>query len=237
MHEPVPSRRHTEEMLELFGASITRVDDRITVERSSLRPHDIDVPGDPSQAAFWLALAAATPQSQLTVSNLYLGPHRDTFLAVLARMGADLTIDHATGSVSVAGRELRATDVVADEVAGLIDEFPALAIAAAFASGTSTVHGAEELRVKESDRIATIVSLLRSFGVSVREFDDGYAIDGPSRLQPASVDAHGDHRIAMAAALLGASADGISTIRGWSCVRTSYPNFVEHLHAIISDGR
>jgi len=237
VREPVRSRAHTEEMLAARGADLDVEGATVRIRRSTLKPLDDDVPGDPSQAAFWLAGAAALPGSAVTVEGIYLGHARGGFLEVLRRMGALVDVADSPAvprafDVTVKAAELVATDIAEDEIAGLVDEIPILAVAAALANGTTTIRGAAELRVKESDRIATTASMLRAFGVSVEEFPDGLAITGGATLKAAAVDSHGDHRIAMAAAILALAADGTTTIDGFTAVDTSYPGYLDTLVSV-----
>lgn len=234
VREPVRSRAHTEEMLLARGAALEVDGVTVRLRASTLTPLDEVVPGDPSQAAFWLAGAAALPGSDITVEGLYVGPARSGFLDVLSRMGADITTeptgaDQTRRTVRVRGGQLTATEIEPAEIAGLVDEIPALAVAAALAEGVTRVRGAAELRVKESDRIATTSEMLRGFGVSVEELPDGLVITGGSPLRATHVDSHGDHRIAMAAAIAALAATGQSTISGFEAVATSYPTFLAHL--------
>jgi 3-phosphoshikimate 1-carboxyvinyltransferase len=236
--EPRPSRRHTEEMLAARGAAITVEDNVVTLAPSRLSPADETVPADPSQAAFWLAAAAALPGSDVTVPGIYLGPGRDGFIAVLLRMGADLEVICEPGrghTVRARGRLLTGTDITPCEVPGLVDEIPALAVAAALADGVTRVRGAAELRLKESDRIAVIAEMLGAYGAPVEQLPDGLIITGPATLRPARIRSHGDHRIAMAAAMAALAADGTTRIDGFEAVETSYPQFAEQLreHAVL----
>jgi 3-phosphoshikimate 1-carboxyvinyltransferase len=234
VREPAVSRRHTEEMLAARGAAITVDGTTVTLEPSALRPLDESIPGDPSQAAFWLAAAAALVGSDVTVVNLYLGPARGGFIDVLRRMGASIDVTPGPGTAStvrVVGRSLTATDITPAEIPGLVDEVPILAVTAALADGVTTIRGAGELRVKESDRLATIAELLTAFGVPVVEHDDGLDITGGTARHGAVVDSHGDHRIAMAAAMAGVATAGETHIAGFDAVATSYPTFLDHLAA------
>ena len=240
VEEPEASRRHTEEMLVARGADITVTGSVVRLLPSVLIPVHESVPGDPSQAAFWLAAAAGAPGSDVEIRDVYLGAARDGFLAVLRRMGAriDTTAGGSSGTthtIRVRGRELQATDIDPAEIPGLIDEIPALAVAAALANGTSRVTGARELRVKESDRIVTTAGLLRAFGVGVEELDDGLVIAGGTPLKPARARTHGDHRIAMAAAMLALNAPGTSQVEGFDAVDTSYPSFLDDLRRCAPD--
>jgi 3-phosphoshikimate 1-carboxyvinyltransferase len=232
VHEPSPTRQHTEQMLAARGADICVDGTTTRLRRSALQPYDESVPGDPSQAAFWIAAAAAMPGSEVTVRDLYLGPARAGFLDVLRRMGADLEVTGGPGTahtVRVTGTVLHGTDIEPAEVPGLVDEIPALAVSAMLATGLTRVRGAGELRVKESDRLATIAEMLAAFGTPVVELEDGLDITGGTPLRAGRVDSHGDHRIAMAAAMAAVAAPGTSQIDGFDAVATSYPSFVDDL--------
>ncbi len=233
VYEPVPTRRHTEELLERFGAEVRHGPGWASVRRSRLQPVELAVPADPSQAAFWVVAATLVASSDLLLERVYVGPGRAGFLDVLARMGADVTLEGEdpagrTADLRVRSAALAATTVAGEEVPGLIDEIPALAVAAACAEGTTTFADAGELRVKESDRVATTVAALRAIGVAADERPDGLVVEGGA-LEGGAVDAAGDHRIAMAFAVAGlASAGGVS-VDGWEAVATSYPGFEEEL--------
>ena len=231
VREPARSRAHTEEMLLAAGADVEFDVETATVRLrpSVLQPSTWIVPGDPSQAAFWLCAAAGIAGSDVTVEGLYLGHGRVGFLAVLARMGADLEIDTEQGRVRVRGAELRGTDVTADEIPGLIDEVPALAIAAALAQGQTRFLGAGELAVKESNRIATVTFELARFGARVEALPDGLVIGGGGRLHGATAHSHGDHRIAMAMTMAGLAADGETTVLATEAIASSYPGFAADL--------
>lgn len=239
VREPVTTRRHTEEMLAEHGVEVTVQPDGsggsvITLIPGSVSPGDFAVPGDPSQAAFWICAAAAIPGSDVTVENLYLSPERSGFLEVLARMGADLDIDRAAGIVSVRGAELTGTIVGAAELPDLIDEVPALSVAGALAiSGALEFRGASELRAKESDRIETVAAMLSALGATVSTGADSLAVQAGT-LSRGFVESHHDHRIAMAAAVAtcGLAGDGHVTISGWDAVATSYPSFLDDLDTL-----
>jgi 3-phosphoshikimate 1-carboxyvinyltransferase len=229
VRETARTRAHTEEMLEMAGADIA-VDGEgaIRLHPSQLRPFHLDVPGDPSQAAFWIVAACIVPGSDLTVENVYLGPARAGFLDVLQRMGADVTV-HGT-DIRARHSHLRATDVGGEEVPSLIDEIPVLAVAAAAAEGVTTFRDAAELRIKETDRVATTVALVAAAGAVAEARPDGLRVVGTAgHLRRGEVDSSGDHRIAMAMAVAALAADGVSTIHGWDAVATSYPGFAEDL--------
>jgi 3-phosphoshikimate 1-carboxyvinyltransferase len=230
VREVIPTRAHTEEMLAACGADIDVTPGVVRVRASKLEPFELDVPGDPSQAAFWIVAACIAPASDLIVGPVYLGPARAGFIDVLARMGADLEV--APDGVRARHHSLVATEVGGLEVPGLIDEIPVLAVAAALAEGTTVFRNADELRVKETDRIDGTVAMLRAFGVVAEPTDDGLTVTGTGgRPLPGGgvVDSRGDHRIAMAAAVAGLAAEGGVTIEGWDAVATSYPGFEEEL--------
>ncbi len=244
VREAVPTRRHTEELLELAGAS-AEVEDGpngyvVAVRRSSLSPFALEVPGDPSQAAFPIVAGCIVPDSDVLVENVYLGPGRAGFLAVLERMGAEVELrrrNATTGDVHARHGKLIATRVEGREVPDLIDEIPVLAVAAACAEGTTVFADAGELRTKESDRIATMASELAKLGVEVEELPDGLAVHGAGpdalssvgrRAGPAvtPVASHGDHRVAMALAIAGLAGGGAGVeVSGFDAVATSWPGF------------
>jgi 3-phosphoshikimate 1-carboxyvinyltransferase len=232
VREDVPTRIHTEEMLARSGAEVRITPGAVTVRRSALQPLDLEVPGDPSQAAFWIVAACVTPASDLTVEHIYVGPGRAGFLDVLTRMGADLQVLDKDGSSSTATIRARygplaATFVGGEEVPALIDEIPALAVAAAYAAGSTTFTDAAELRVKESDRIATMVTALRAVGASAEERRDGLVVQGSDGrpLRGGLIDSAGDHRVAMAMSVAALAASAPVTVSGWEAVATSYPGF------------
>jgi 3-phosphoshikimate 1-carboxyvinyltransferase len=241
VREAVPSRQHTEELLARCGVEVTAEPGVVTVRPSPVAPLQLRVPGDPSQAAFWVVAACITPGSDLVVESVYVGPGRAGFLDVLARMGADVEIEHLDPSARTADiraryRPLVATNVGGSEIPSLIDEIPVLSVAAAVAEGTTTFSDAAELKVKESDRIATVVSELNALGASLEPRPDGLVVHGrngrPLEGGPAS--SHGDHRIAMALAVAGLGARQPVRIAGWEAVTTSYPVFAEDLRRCVS---
>ncbi len=241
VREPTPTRTHTEDMLARAGADVTVGDQAVTVRRSRLRPVDVAVPGDPSQAAFWVVAATIVAGSDLVIEHVYVGPGRAGFLAVLERMGADITVEavndtERTADLRVRGAVLQGTEVGGPEVAGLIDEIPVLAVAAANALGTTVFADAGELRVKETDRIATMTSELRAVGAGVEARADGITVRGRGGrpLDGGAADSHGDHRVAMALAIAALATSGGVTINGWDAVATSYPGFEEDLHRCTS---
>jgi 3-phosphoshikimate 1-carboxyvinyltransferase len=232
--EPAPSRDHTERMLEALGAPVTRVDDRTTrVEAGAPMPFDLDVPGDPSSAALFAVAASITPGSSIVIEDMCLNPRRLGFVAVLRAMGgrvdAEVTgerLGEPVGRLAVEASPLVATTIRPDE--GMIDEIPVLAVAAAFAYGVTEIQGVAELRVKESDRINTIEQELTQMGVGVETKRDALTIRG-GKPRAAMFKSHGDHRIALAAAVAANAMPGESTVRGWQSVAVSYPHFADDL--------
>lgn len=237
--EDRPSRAHTEELMAAAGIPLVRETDglleRVTVKPGCPVPFDHDVAGDPSQAAFWAVAASIVPGSEVVVANVYSGPARSGFIDVLARMGADLVHDPGSGDLTVRHVGLTGTVVTPDEVPGLVDEVPILAVAAACAEGETVFEGVGELRIKESDRLATVESELGRMGADVRADGDTLVVRGGS-LRGAGVDSHHDHRIAMSCAVAGLVADGPTTVGGWEAVATSYPGFGAHLDVLRGRG-
>ena len=240
--EPAPSRDHTERMLAALGAPITRLDERaVQVTRGAPGPFALHVPGDPSSAAFWAVAAAITPGSELTIDGVNLNPTRIAFVDVLARMGAAVAIEHTgdelgepVGSLHVRHGALRSTTIEGAEIPWLIDELPVLAVAAAFAEGVTEIRDAAELRVKESDRIVTVAGMLGAMGIGVETSGDGLSVRG-GRPTPARFESHGDHRIAMSAAVAANAVEGESTIVDWRSTATSYPEFGDDLARLTQD--
>ncbi len=241
VHEPARSRDHSERMLAAMGVEIERRGLTVAVRGPAVpRAMDVSVPGDPSSAAFLIVAATLVPGSDLVVERVCLNPTRTGFLDVLMRMGARIETaveghsgGEPWGSVRARASALRAVEIEGDEIPRTIDEIPVLAVAAACAEGTTHIRDASELRVKESDRIATTARLLAALGVEVEERADGLSIAGGRLRGPARADAQGDHRIAMAAAVAGLAASGPVEIAGVEAVSVSYPNFFEHLEGLM----
>ncbi|HVT38690.1 MAG TPA: 3-phosphoshikimate 1-carboxyvinyltransferase [Gemmatimonadaceae bacterium] len=233
VHEPAPTRDHTERMLRGRGVDVRTEGNTVTlVPGGRLDAADIEVPGDPSSAAFFAALAALAQGGSLGLEQVCTNPSRIGSFRVLARMGARVSYDDVTeqagepvARIVVAPGRLEGTAIGADEVPSLIDELPVLACIAARASGETRVTGAAELRVKESDRIAVIVSNLRRVGADAHELPDGFVVRGSDRPYRGSVNAQGDHRIAMAFGVLGALDGNVITVDDRECVNVSYPGF------------
>src|SRR5437762_3534855 len=205
---------------------------------------DFTIPGDISSAAFWLVAAAAQPSGHLLVRHIGLNDTRTALLGVLVRMGAQVReaveeVDQLEprGIVEVTGAPLKGTVIQGKEVPQLIDELPVLAVAGAIATGTTIIRQAQELRVKETDRLAAIAHNLRAMGAQVIEMSDGLEIHGPAPLRGARLASFGDHRIAMAFAVAGLFADGETIIQDADCIRESYPGFQGTLEIITNPKR
>ena len=240
--ENLLSRDHTERMLRGMGANIENVtiDNKewIKIEplNKPLKPLNIKVPADPSSGFFFAVAAAIVPNSKVTIKDVSLNPTRVEAYRVLQKMGAKVTfidkenIYEPIGDIVVEYNGRLNSVEVSKNIAWLIDELPALSIAMALANGVSKVSNAKELRVKESDRIATVVKGLRELGVEVKEFEDGYEIIGKEALNSGTINSFGDHRIAMSFAIAGLICN--STIEDIECVNTSFPNFFDILKEI-----
>jgi 3-phosphoshikimate 1-carboxyvinyltransferase len=239
IHEPGPSRDHSERLLRSLGVSVTNADNTVTLTPPDrpLTAFEVTVPGDISSAAFVFAAAALVPNSEVTVTSVGLNDTRTGILDALMAMGGDVTVSNVrevngepVADITVKSSELRGITVAGDLVVRMIDEFPIFAVLASQAQGETIVREAEELRVKESDRIGSLASELRKLGVQIEERPDGFVIVGPTRLRGAVVDSHGDHRLAMSLAVAGLRADCETTVTRAEAYRESFPNFVELVH-------
>ena len=237
--EPAPTRDHTERALQAFGGSTIRHGSSVSVDGGQrLRAIDADIPGDISSAVFWLALAAGTPDSEIVIEGVGLNPTRAAVLEVFHRAGARIEMLQSNvegepiGSLALAYGSPRSFEIAPDEVPGVIDEIPGLAALAAMQPGISmTVRGAQELRVKESDRITMLAKGFTGLGVRVEEFPDGFTIQGGPPTG-GEADAAGDHWLAMAFAIAGSRATGPVQITGADAVAVSYPGFFDELHRL-----
>lgn len=238
--EPYVSRDHTELMLETFGVKVKRQGTSVSVSPVTElhAPAEINVPGDISSAAFWLVGATIIPNSHLTLKNVGINPTRTGILDILKEMGANITIENQrfSGAEPVAdlvvkSAPLKGITIDAPIIPRLVDEIPVLAVAALFAEGQTIIRGAEELRVKETDRLKAVASELGKMGALMIETKDGLIIDGPQKLQSANCDSYHDHRMAMSLAIAGAASAGVS-IHKPDCANISYPNFFTTLDTI-----
>ena len=244
--EPSSSRNHTELLFNYFLVRTAKGDNGAVSVFGDQIPEsrDFKIPGDLSSAAFWLVAAAAQPGGHLLVREVGLNDTRTALLGVLVRMGAQVreaveNVDQLepVGIVEVTGAALKGTVIQGKEVPQLIDELPILAVAGALASGTTIIRHAQELRVKETDRIAAIAHNLRIMGAQVIEMKDGLEIHGPAPLHGARVASFGDHRIAMAFAVAGLFADGETIVQDADCIRESYPGFEVALEEFMNSKR
>lgn len=239
--EPGSSRDHTERMLTARGAVVESVGLRHVLRGpvATLAALDAAVPGDFSSAAYWIVAALLVPGSELLIRAVNVNPTRTGLLDALGAMGARIEwLDprdeggEPVADLLVRAGPLRATDVGGDLVPRMIDEFPVFALAATQAEGITRVRDAAELRVKETDRVATITAALTALGARVAPRPDGFDVEGPTALRGAAVDSFGDHRLAMTAAIAGLVAGGETTVLGAECIPDSYPGFAEALRAL-----
>ncbi|HAW60573.1 MAG TPA: 3-phosphoshikimate 1-carboxyvinyltransferase [Actinobacteria bacterium] len=239
--EEFQSRDHTERMLEVMGADISVEGTTCTISGGGiLRGAEIDIPGDISSAAFLIAGALIVPDSEVLIKDVGVNPTRTGVLDVLKEMGGRL--ERVSFSVKngeprsdmlVKSSKLSGTVIGGEKIPGLIDELPVLAVVATQAQGTTVVSGAQELRVKEADRISAICGELGNLGAQIEEREDGFIVEGPTALKGTVCDSHGDHRIAMALAIAGLVATGTTVIRGAECVDISFPGFEKTLRSLI----
>lgn len=239
--EPIVSRNHSELMLRYFGANIETKDKTVWIHpEPSLTGQKVNVPGDISSAAYFIAAALLVPGSEVLLKNVGINPTRDGMLRVCKSMGADITllnIDYSgaepCADILIRSSSLKGTVIEGDIIPTLIDEIPVIAVLAAFANGTTIIHDAAELRVKESDRIAVMTDNLRRIGCEVEALDDGMIIYGGMPLHGAVVNSYKDHRIAMSFAVAALACDGAMNIQDGDCVTISYPAFYEDLQKLM----
>lgn len=243
--EPVLSRNHTELMLNSFGADVAAVIHKDGSATASVRPCEelfaqkIKVPGDISSAAYFIAAGLIVPHSELLIKNVGINPTRAGLLDVVKAMGADITYlnvnsdsGEPTADLLVRSSSLKAVTVEGAAIPTLIDEIPMIAVLAAFADGTTVIRDAAELKVKETDRIKTTTEALLNMGADVTPTEDGMIIRGGNPIHGGQIDSFLDHRIAMAFAVAGLAADGLTTIKDSQCVDVSYPGFFETLQRL-----
>ncbi len=245
VEEPFKSRDHTEKMLQFMGAPITVLEEdvyRITVKTAEkLNPIDVEVPADPSSAAFFAAAAVIVPGSSLILKEVLINPTRDGFFRKLKEMGADIRYENVrekTGETVADihvrySPDLRGIKIEKKDVPSMVDEIPVFAVVATQAEGETVITGASELRVKESDRIKAVVENLRNVGVDVEELEDGMIIRGKQKIKGGFVDSYKDHRIAMAFSILGLISENGIKIKDADCAYISYPEFFEHLQSVV----
>ena len=240
--EPALSRNHSELMLGLFGANVKTEGTTATIEpRPRLSGQKILVPGDISSAAYFIAAACITPDSELLIRHVGVNPTRDGILRVCRMMNADVTLlpykeesGEPSADLLVRSSSLKGCVIEGELIPTLIDELPIIAVMACFAEGTTVIRDAAELKVKESNRIDAMAENLAAMGANVTATDDGLIIEGGRPLRGAAIDSHLDHRIAMSFAIAALNADGETRIQGAECVNISYPAFYQDLNRISS---
>ena len=238
--EPAPSRNHTELMLSSFGADVRTEGTTVTIRQAEeLYGQKIQVPGDISSAAFFIAAGLLIPGSEILLKNVGVNPTRDGVLRVFRRMGGSIeTTALSSGAgepaadLLVKASRLHGVEIGGEEIPSLIDEIPVIAAAACFADGVTVIRDAAELKVKESNRIAAMTENLRAMGADVTETEDGMIIQGGRPLHGAVIDSRNDHRIAMTFAVAALAAEGETSIPQWDCVNISYPGFLGDLRKL-----
>ncbi|MEE6451863.1 3-phosphoshikimate 1-carboxyvinyltransferase [Gottfriedia acidiceleris] len=239
--EPEKSRDHTERMLKAFGCELEVDGNKVSINgNQELTATDVIVPGDISSAAFFLVAGSIVPNSEILLKNVGVNPTRTGILTVLERMGANITLEdekvvngEPIANIRVKSSDLKSTVIGGAEIPTCIDELPILALAAALADGETIIKDAEELRVKETDRIQTVVTELTNLGVSIEATKDGMIIQGNSSLIGANVNSHGDHRMGMMLSIAALLAKGDTIIENTDCIAVSFPNFKEQLNELI----
>lgn len=239
--EPFQSRDHTERMLAQMGVTISGAGNRVRLEPcESLQPLDLNVPGDPSSAAYFVALATLAQPGRIIIERMCLNNTRTGFYRVLSRMGGDVRLSlkgeeggEPIGTIEARHASLAGVDIAPDEISSVIDELPLIACLASRAAGVTTITGAGELRLKESDRIFHVVSNLRQIGVDAEELPDGMRITGTAEPLKGRVLTHGDHRVAMAFGVLASDNRNTIEIDDPACVVVSYPDFWRDLRSIL----
>lgn len=241
LRQPGPARDHTERMLAAMGAPIAVYGDTIHSERPStaLSPLQIDVPGDISSAAFLLVAAAIVPDSRITIAGVGVNPTRTGIVNALIEMGASITLSNErmqsgepVADLTVETSDLHGATFGGEQIVTMIDELPVLAVAATQAKGRTVIRDAGELRVKETDRIASTVTELRKMGATIAPTDDGFIVEGPTRLMGGPVESQGDHRLAMATTVAALIAHGPTTVFGAEVSADSFPGFETTLQAL-----
>ncbi len=237
--EPEATRDHTEKMIEQFGGSIRREGNRIIVKGGQqFKGTDVYVPGDISSAAFFMVAAAITPNSEVVLEHTGLNKTRTGIIDVFEQMGADITVEKTfsegeeIGTITVKTSSLKGTEIGGEIIPRLIDEIPIIALLATQAEGETIIRNAEELKVKETNRIDTVVDELKKLGADIEATDDGMIIRGKSKLRGGAVSSHGDHRIGMVMAIAALITDGEVELHDPEAIAVSYPEFFDHLRLL-----
>lgn len=239
--EPYVSRNHSEIMLRFFGADVRTENTTVTIQpRPILTGQKVEVPGDISSAAYFIAAGLITPNSEILIKHVGINPTRDGIIKVARQMGGNLTLlnesetnGEKTADILVKSSSLHGIHINGAVIPTLIDELPVIAVMAAFASGQTVIRDAAELKVKESNRIDVIVNNLSAMGADITAADDGMIINGGRALHGAVIDSKSDHRIAMSFAVAGLNADGTTIVEGAEWANISYPDFYRHLNGLI----
>ncbi len=239
--EPYKSRDHTERMLSLFGADVSEEGLSVSVEglgHKELKPQQIDIPADISSAAFFITLAAIAKDAEIKIKRCGINPTRTGIINVLRDMGADISMAHKTedsepiADIIVKSSSLKAVRILKEQIPSLIDEIPMIALCATQADGVTFINGIGELRVKETDRVNSIVTNLKAFGADIVVEGDTFVIKGPKKLQGASVDSFYDHRTAMMSIIAGCIAEDKTKVSNTDCIATSFPDFMNILKTL-----
>ncbi|MCR4662284.1 MAG: 3-phosphoshikimate 1-carboxyvinyltransferase [Endomicrobiaceae bacterium] len=238
--EPIKSRDHSERIFKTFGADISVDGLSVSIKKcNELYPQEINVPCDISSAAFFIVAGLIVPDSNIKILNVNINKTRDGILTVLKNMGADIVLDNVrdvsgepVADIEIKSSKLNSTSFGKEIVPALIDEIPVIVLAATQAEGQTVISGAKELKVKESNRIHSVASQLNKMGADIQETDDGFIINGPTKLKGAKVDSFDDHRIAMMLSVAGLIADGETEILKSDCVKISFANFYEVLKKV-----
>lgn len=242
IHEPQGTRDHTERMMELMQADLKIDCNGITItQRTDLKSSFIDIPGDISSAAYFLALASARKGANIIIKNVGINPTRTGFLNVLEKMGADIVLmneqvlsNEPRADIRIIGSQLKGIIIDGEIIPSIIDELPLLAVIATQAKGVTMVSDAKELRVKETDRIKAMVKELSSMGASISEREDGFQVKGPCKLNGTVVDSYYDHRIAMSLIIAASYARGKTIIKERDCLNISYPDFLNSYYSLVN---
>ncbi len=241
IHQPSASRNHTELMMKTMGADINIQGLDVSINPSNLSSINVQVPSDISSAAFWIVAASCHPNARIKINGVGINPYRTGILDILSSMGANITIENIRehgkepcGDITVQSSNLKGTELSGDIIPKIIDELPILALAACFAKGVTTIRDAQELRVKESDRIKSTVQGLTNLGARIEELPDGMIIHGEQKLKGGYCKSFGDHRVAMTMGIAGMLSNGETIIDGAEAVNVSYPMFWNTLEKIQS---
>lgn len=233
--EPILTRDHTERMIKYMGGKIEKLGDTILIEgNQKLQGREIFLPSDISSASYFIALATLLPDSEIILPNVGINPTRTGIIKILNAMGAKIEISNKRiisneplADIKVLSSQLKGIEIGGDDIPKVIDELPLIAVIATQAEGVTIVRDAKELRIKESDRISSIVQELSILGANIEEREDGFKVTGPTQIKGGICDSHGDHRIAMSLIVAGCICDSETIIKGAECIDISFPGFVD----------